>query len=103
MTKRLAWTKIWRDMERFFILQMTPASRIISIPVKLLLRRCPGIELIIAFADQGENYHGGIYQASNLIYTGTTHVGRLFKHKLTGRILPNRAVSVNGYRSHFGH
>jgi len=27
----------------------------------------------------------------------------LFKHRLTGRILHNRAVSVNGYRSHFGY
>ena len=50
-----------------------------------------------------ENHHGGIYQASNFLYTGTTEIGRLFKHKLTGRILHNRAVSVNGYRSHFGH
>src|SRR6516162_1998324 len=78
-------------------------SRMIAIAIKLLLRRCPGIELIVAFADQGENHHGGIYQASNFLYTGTTEIGRLFKHKLTGRILHNRAVSVNGYRSHFGH
>lgn len=26
----------------------------------------------------------------------------MFKHKATGRILHNRAVSVNGRRSHFG-
>jgi hypothetical protein len=80
-----------------------PVSRMISVAVKLLLRRCPGIELIVAFADQGENHHGGIYQASNFVYTGMTEVGRLFKHRLTGRILHNRAVSVNGYRSHFGY
>ena len=80
-----------------------PVSRMISIAVKLLLIRCPGIELIVAFADQGENHHGGIYQASNFIYTGMTEVGRMFKHKSSGRILHNRAVSVNGYRSHFGH
>jgi hypothetical protein len=80
-----------------------PVSRMIAIAIKLLLRRCPGIELIVAFADQGENHHGGIYQASNFLYTGTTEVGRMFKHNLTGRILHNRAVSVNGYRSHFGH
>src|SRR5207247_565497 len=71
--------------------------------IMLLRKRCPGIELIVAFADQGENHHGGIYQASNFIYTGETEPGRLFRHKLTGQILHNRAVSVNGYRSHFGH
>lgn len=77
-------------------------SRMISIAVKLLTRRCPGIELVVAFADQGENHHGGIYQASNFIYTGESEPGRLFRHKATGRILHNRAVSANGLRSHFG-
>ena len=27
----------------------------------------------------------------------------MFRHRATGRILHNRAVSANGYRSHFGH
>jgi hypothetical protein len=40
-------------------------SRMISIAIKLLRKRCPGIELIVAFADRAENHHGGIYQASN--------------------------------------
>ncbi len=35
-----------------------PVSRMIAIAVKLLLKRCPGIELIVSFADQGENHHG---------------------------------------------
>jgi hypothetical protein len=77
-------------------------SRMIRIAIKLLRKRCPGIELIVAFADQGEHHHGGIYQASNFIYMGESEPGRLFRHKATGRILHNRAVSVNGRRSHFG-
>ena len=77
-------------------------SRMIAIAIMLLRKRCPGIELIVAFADQGENHHGGIYQASNFIYTGMSEPGRMFKHKFTGRILHNRAVSANGRRSHFG-
>ena len=81
---------------------ITPVSKMISIAIKLLRQRCPGIELVVAFADQGENHHGGIYQASNFIYTGLTEPGRLFRHRATGRILHNRAVSANGYRSHFG-
>jgi hypothetical protein len=75
----------------------------ISIAMKLLLKRCAGIELIVAFADRAENHHGGIYQASNFAYTGMSEPGRMFRHRATGRILHNRAVSVNGYRSHFGH
>jgi len=78
-------------------------SRMISIAIKLLLKRCPGIELIVAFADRAENHHGGIYQASNFAYTGMSEPGRMFRHRATGRVLHNRAVSANGYRSHFGH
>ena len=79
-----------------------PVSRMISFSIKLLRKRCPGIQLIVAFADQGQNHHGGIYQASNFIYAGESEPGRMFRHKVTGRILHNRAVSVNGRRSHFG-
>ncbi len=74
-------------------------SRMISIAIKLLRKRCPGIELIVAFADRAENHHGGIYQASNFAYTGMSEPGRMFRHRATGRILHNRAVSVNGYRA----
>ena len=59
---------------------------------RLTIERCPGIELIVAFADQGEDHHGGIYQASNFVYTGTSEIVRLFKHKDTETILHNRAV-----------
>lgn len=77
-------------------------SRMISIAIKLLRNHCPGIQLVVAFADQGENHHGGIYQGSNFVYTGESEPGRMFRHKATGRILHNRAVSANGLRSHFG-
>jgi hypothetical protein len=77
-------------------------SRMIRIAVKLLRKRCPGTELVVAFADQGEGHHGGIYQAAGFLYTGESEPGRMFRHKASGRILHNRAVSVNGRRSHFG-
>jgi len=79
-----------------------PVSRMISVAIKLLRKRCPGIELIVAFADTGESHHGGIYQAANFTYAGMSAPGRLFRHKATGRLLHNRAVSATGYRSHFG-
>src|SRR5215510_7155054 len=47
-----------------------PVSKMISIAIKLLRKRCPGIEIIVAFADQGQNHHGGVYQAANFVYTG---------------------------------
>lgn len=53
----------------------TPISRILSISFKFLKKRCPGILLIISYADIDQGHHGGVYQASNWIYAGKTEVG----------------------------
>ena len=50
----------------------TPVSRIMAISFKFLKQKNPGLRLIISFADQEQNHHGGIYQATNWIYTGVT-------------------------------
>lgn len=45
-------------------------TRIISIAVGMLKKQCPGIRMLISFADPGEGHHGGIYQGGNWIFTG---------------------------------
>lgn len=64
-----------------------PVSQILAQSVRLLKKHCPGLRLIISFADPAAGHHGGVYQASNWIYTGTTsssteafHEGR-WKHQ----------------------
>lgn len=52
----------------------TPVSRIVAIAIKMLKKHCPGLKLIVSFADAGQNHHGGIYQAGNWIYNGHTPV-----------------------------
>src|SRR5690349_20526593 len=42
-----------------------PVSRIISIAIKFLKRRSPGLKLIVSFADPAQDHVGGIYQAVN--------------------------------------
>lgn len=39
----------------------TPVSRIISIALRFLRSHCPGIKMVVSFADGGQNHHGGIY------------------------------------------
>lgn len=53
----------------------TPVSRIVAIALKLLTRHCPGLQLVVSFADMAQGHHGGIYQAGGWIYAGgaTTH------------------------------
>ncbi len=48
----------------------TPVSRMLAISFKMLRQFCPGIRLVISFADSGEGHHGGIYQAGGWLYLG---------------------------------
>ena len=50
-------------------------SRILSIALRFLKKQCPGIRVVISFADSSQGHHGGIYQATNWIYDGpvSTH------------------------------
>jgi len=49
-----------------------PVSRMIKIAIILLKKECPGIKLITSFADTYQGHTGGIYQAGNWVYTGTS-------------------------------
>lgn len=71
---------------------ITPVSRIMSISLKLLKKTNPGLRLVVSFADANEGHHGGIYQATNWIYTGKT-VGCWFFRDKKGKVWHPRNVS----------
>lgn len=50
---------------------ITPVSKILAISLKMLRRFCPGLKLVVSFADSAQGHHGGIYQATNWIFTGS--------------------------------
>jgi hypothetical protein len=52
----------------------TPVSRIMAIALKFLRKQSPGLRIAVSFADPEQGHHGGIYQATNWIYTGTSGV-----------------------------
>ena len=68
----------------------TPVSRILTIAIKFLKKSNAGIRLIVSFAAQSENHHGGIYQATNWIYAGETNPNTDAIYK--GRRIPNRVI-----------
>lgn len=80
---------------------ITPVSKIISIAIKFLKKNNAGLRLIVSFADAYQGHHGGIYQAGNWIYSGTSNA----KHDYIGpdgkRYL-SRQVSESGYAMQFG-
>ncbi|WP_449441465.1 Mom family adenine methylcarbamoylation protein [Serratia entomophila] len=49
---------------------MSPVSQILAKAIKFLSAVCPGLRLIVSYADKDQNHHGGIYQATNWIYEG---------------------------------
>lgn len=53
-----------------------PVSRIVRFGIKLLLVRCPGIRVVVSFADPDKGHVGGIYQALGWVYTGTSEATR---------------------------
>jgi hypothetical protein len=63
----------------------TPVSKIAAIAIKFLKKSNPKIKLIVSFADQSQNHHGGIYQAGNWIYAGQSGSAKFYmiKNKLT--------------------
>lgn len=54
----------------------SPVSRILTIAMKLLKRKCPGLRIVFSYADGDQGHHGGIYAANGWIYSGLTNDGK---------------------------
>lgn len=55
-------------------------SRILAIAIKMLKRHCPGLRLIVSFADTNKGHHGGIYQANGWIFSGSARLDAWIIH-----------------------
>lgn len=69
----------------------TPVTQIIATTLRQLRAACPGLRLIVSYADTGQGHHGGIYQAGNWIYTGTTAPGVEF-YVVHGQLIHGRSL-----------
>lgn len=79
----------------------SPVSRILSIAIKFVKKTNPKVRLIVSFADPSEGHHGGIYQATNWIYSGDSAPS--FKYfDSSGRQWHPRQVSATGQKKQFG-
>lgn len=79
---------------------ITPVSKILSIACKMLKKYCPGLKLVVSYADKtNENHHGGIYQAAGWHYLGlkTTSAKGAY-YKIRGKKMHGRSA-----RSLYGH
>jgi hypothetical protein len=70
----------------------TPVSKIMSIAIKIFKKQNPKMKLIVSFADTNEGHHGGIYQATNWIYSGKSNDAKF--GILNGKEVHPRTIST---------
>lgn len=71
----------------------TPVSRIVRIALKRLPERCPGLRLVVSFADPEHGHLGGIYQAGGWLYLGMTDAAD--EYLVCGRRMHGRALRMS--------
>lgn len=69
---------------------ITPVTRIVRIALQFLRTACPGIRLVVSFADQEHGHHGGIYQGGNWTYAGLSQSSD--EYVVRGRRMHGRAI-----------
>jgi len=70
---------------------VSAVSRILAIALKMVSRQSIGLKLVVSYADQNKDHHGGIYQASNWVYVGES-VGASCLEMTSGEVLHRRSA-----------
>jgi len=70
----------------------SPVSKILAFSLKMLRRACPNLKVVVSFADKNEGHHGGIYQATNWIYTGESSEAKF--GVIDGKVIHPRTISA---------
>jgi len=78
-----------------------PVSQIVAVAVRMLRKQCPGLRLVVSFADPKQGHVGAIYQAGSWLYLGTT-AEKVDYIAADGRRFLNRQVSKTGFIREFG-
>ena len=68
-----------------------PTSRIVSVAVRLLRRLCPGLRLIVSYADPEHGHVGTLHQACGWLCIGRTNRESLIR--INGRLTHPRTVA----------
>ncbi len=72
----------------------TPVSRIVSIAMKMLRSKSPGIKLVVSYADPEQGHAGTIYQAGGWIFAGRTAPCEQFERTDTGERVHTKTVKT---------
>lgn len=78
-----------------------PVSRIVKIALRMVVVACPGLRLVVSFADPSKGHHGGVYQAGGWIYSGDSAPSSMYQDK-SGKLWHERMISPTGFKKVFG-
>ena len=98
---RLDQTQIAELVRVALYRHLAPVSRVVSIAVRMIASQSPGLRLLVSYADPYEGHTGGIYQAMNWLYTGTTAKDYAIVEP-NGRRWHSRMVASSGVKKCFG-
>jgi hypothetical protein len=70
-------------------------SRIVAIALRMLRCACPGLRLVVSFADPAQGHVGSIYQAGGWVYTGKSEPSWQWLHE--GRWKHNREITSGAF------
>lgn len=76
----------------------TPVSKIMALAIKFLAKSNQGLKLIVSYADADQNHHGGIYQATNWIYSGLMNAGTMGAFIIKGKKTHPKSVHSKGVK-----
>jgi len=70
----------------------TAVSKIVAVALRFLKVHSAGIRLVVSYADTAQGHHGGIYQAGNWIFAGTSKGAT--QYILNGRIVHSMQIQT---------
>ena len=76
----------------------SPVSKIMALAIKFLAKSNKGLKLVVSYADADQNHHGGIYQATNWIYTGLMNAGSMGAFIINGKKTHPKSVHSKGVK-----
>jgi len=76
----------------------TPVSKIMALAIKFLKKANKGLKLVVSYADADQNHHGGIYQATNWIYSGLMNAGSMGAFIINGKKTHPKSVHSKGVK-----
>jgi len=77
---------------------LSPVSKIMSVAIRFLKKANPKLKMIVSYADNDQNHHGGIYQATNWIYTGLQNKGTTSAFIIKGKKVHPKSVHSMGVK-----